>query len=64
MKNTMISNEKKKLRFNFLQELRETERERERERERLFVFSVLCFVHRDKRKILIMNFLPLIYILA
>ena len=62
MKNTMISNEKKKLRFNFLQELRETERERER--ERLFVFSVLCFVHRDKRKILIMNFLPLIYILA
>ena len=58
MKNTMISNEKKKLRFNFLQELRE------RERVRLFVFSVLCFVHRDKRKILIMNFLPLIYILA
>ena len=40
MKNTMISNEKKKLRFNFLQELRETETERERERD--FLFSVFC----------------------
>ena len=39
MKNTMMRNEEKKiLRSNFLQELRERES-----------YCFLCFVHRDKR---------------